>query len=324
MKRGKEVYDKIEIPAELSERVNEAIASVDSKQARKKAKVYSRNRKLVTFIRTTGTLAAALVICLTVGVNSSQVLAVELGSLPVIGPLARVLTVRSFEEHEESVDLVAEVPQIEEAVTAQNTSEGGSLTAAGGMGEETTDTYVADINAEINAIVDDFVAKAKQDMADYKDAFFATGGTEEEWADRSMDVQVSYEVKYQSGPYLSLVLHANECWVAAYQENNYYNLDLENHRDITLEDLLGPDYITICNESIINQIEEQISEDENKIYFGYGPTADELDEEWKFTTITPETHFYINENGNPVICFEKYEIAPGYMGVCEFEILRKN
>lgn len=309
MKRGKEIYDSIEIPKELSERINGAIDSVDRRQAEKKVRTYAGKRKLKIVIRTAGGLAAAFLVCLTVGVNSSQVLAQELGSLPVIGTLARVLTVRSFEEHENSVELTARIPEI------QQTSQSGAAEAG-------NSAYIEDINAEIEGLVEEFIAKAKQDMADYKEAFFATGGTEEEWADRTMDVQVSYEVKYQEGAYLSLVLHADECWLAAYQENHYYNLNLEEHRDITLEDLLGADYIEICNESIIRQIKEQISGDENKIYFGYDNLVEEGLTESKFTSITPDTAFYINEQGNPVICFPKYEIAPGYMGVCEFEILR--
>ena len=41
-----------------------------------------------------------------------------------------------------------------------------------------------------------------------------------------------------------------------------------------------------------------------------------------FTTITDETNFYINENGNPVVVFDKYEIAPGAYGEQEFEIVK--
>lgn len=314
MKRGKEVYDSIEIPVELSDRVNEAIAAVDRRQAEKKKRALVRSRKLRAFVKTTGTLAAAFFICLTVGVNSSYVFAKEVGNIPVIGVLARVLTVRSYSGQENDVILTAEVPNIQETDAV-----------AGGRDIAATDAdgdYVADINREIDKIVTEFIAGAKQDMAEYKDAFFATGGTDEEWADRTMDVSVTYEVKYQEGPYLSMVLRADQCWVSAYEENHYFNLDLENDRNITLEDLLGEDYIAICNESIIRQIEEQVAADEGKTYFGYGADTEEWVEDVKFKTITPETGFYINEKGNPVICFEKYEIAPGYMGTCEFEILR--
>lgn len=357
MNRGKDVYDRIEIPVELSERVNTAIASIDKKEAERKAKIKRRNRKIMVFVRSAGTVAASFLVCLTLGVNSSQVLAEGIGGLPVIGPLAQVLTVRTYEEHSGDVNLQAEVPEIqmatvtgaggvEEAAPEEGSggnegisladADGGNPAEAGDAAEEaleeatdlnantesaiTQSDYVADINAEIDRIVEEFIAQAKQDMADYRTAFFETGGTEEEWADRTMDVNVNYEVKYQEGAWLSLVLHVDECWVYAYQENYYYNLDLENRRDITLEDILGADYINICNDSIIAQIEEQISADENKTYFGYGSHVDEFEEEIKFTTITPETKFYINESGNVVICFAEYEIAPGYMGVCEFEI----
>ena len=43
-------------------------------------------------------------------------------------------------------------------------------------------------------------------------------------------------------------------------------------------------------------------------------------EEGGFIGISENAKFYINENGNPVIVFEKYEIAPGSSGEIEFEI----
>ena len=43
-------------------------------------------------------------------------------------------------------------------------------------------------------------------------------------------------------------------------------------------------------------------------------------DEFAFDTITEDTKFYINEAGNVVISFEKYEIAPGAYGNVEFEI----
>ena len=59
-------------------------------------------------------------------------------------------------------------------------------------------------------------------------------------------------------------------WVAASEERHYYNLDLAQERALTLEDVLGEDYVRICNESIDAQIREQIRTDEMKSYFGYG------------------------------------------------------
>ena len=39
-----------------------------------------------------------------------------------------------------------------------------------------------------------------------------------------------------------------------------------------------------------------------------------------FTTVSENTKFYLNEAGNAVVVFDEYEIAPGYMGMPEFEI----
>ena len=38
-----------------------------------------------------------------------------------------------------------------------------------------------------------------------------------------------------------------------------------------------------------------------------------------FKMVDENTNFYINADGNPV-CFEKYEVSPGFMGVQEFAI----
>ena len=39
-----------------------------------------------------------------------------------------------------------------------------------------------------------------------------------------------------------------------------------------------------------------------------------------FTSIRPDQSFYINADGALVLVFDKYEAAPGYMGVVEFTI----
>ena len=80
-----------------------------------------------------------------------------------------------------------------------------------------------------------------------------------------------------------------------------------------VQDLLGDDYIAIANAQIKAQMEERMAADQNVSYFDADMGG--------FTTITAETPFYINQVGHPVITFEQYEIAPGFMGQQEFEIV---
>ncbi|MCX4265490.1 MAG: hypothetical protein OSJ64_01525, partial [Firmicutes bacterium] len=91
-------------------------------------------------------------------------------------------------------------------------------------------------------------------------AIFATGGTEEEWADREMNVVVDYEIKSQTDTSVSFVVSLAEGWVAAHEERYYYNLDLAQNQNITLQMLLGDDWVQICNDAINRVIAASVDE----------------------------------------------------------------
>lgn len=78
--------------------------------------------------------------------------------------------------------------------------------------------------------------------------------------------------------------------------------------------MLGPDYKELANEAVRAGIAAQEAESPDNIYF-HGEEGVE-----GFTSIADDQRFYINEAGNQVLIFEKYEIAPGYMGQPEFEV----
>ena len=298
---GKRTYEQIEIPGELQETMNRAVRSVD----KKKSAARYRKRRMMRAVRNIGVAAAAVLLCMTVGVNTNEVLAKELGQLPVIGSLVRVLTITSYHEEDGDHDITVNVPEIEVEETQ-----------TAGMSDADIEEAV---NAQIQEIVDSHIAQAKEKFAEYKEAFFATGGTEEEWGDRTMDIDVDYEVKYQEGSVLSLELSTFEGWVAAQELRYYYNIDVAQNRELTLKDLLGGDYVNIANESIRQQMKERVAADENLVYWGVTETESGID---GFVSVDEDTDFYINADGNPVVCFGEYEIAPGFMGIQEFEIER--
>ena len=298
---GKRMYEQIEIPEELRETMNRAVRSVD----KKKSAARYRKRRMMRAVRNIGVAAAAVLLCMTVGVNTNEVLAKELGQLPVIGSLVRVLTITSYHEEDGDHDITVNVPEIEVEETQ-----------TAGMSDADIEEAV---NAQIQEIVDSHIAQAKEKFAEYKKAFFATGGTEEEWGGRTMDINVDYDVKYQEGSVLSLVLTTSEVWVSAQELRYYYNIDVAQNRELTLKDLLGGDYVNIANESIKQQMKERAAADENLVYWGVTETESGID---GFVSVDEDTDFYINADGNPVVCFGEYEIAPGFMGIQEFEIER--
>lgn len=306
-------YEQITIPDELDDLVRNTIRN-QMERKKKTMKKTEHKRSIKIAVRTLGALAAALVL-FCIPLNTNESFAKQMQSVPVLGKLAQVLTIRSYSYTENDTNVNVTMPEIAAKDSADSDAAGVALQSAA------TD-FTDEINTQISNIVENYEADAKARFEEYKESFFATGGTEEEWAGRTCDVNVDYEVTYQEGSVLSLVLTTEESWVAVYGERYYYNLDVESGKYITLQDLLGDDWVQICNESIDTQIKERLAEDteEQLLYWGYGRDEDEYD--WKFTTVTEDTSFYINAAGNPVVCFPKYEIAPGYMGIQEFEIVK--
>lgn len=321
-----EYYRSIPIPERLQDMVAETIGQ-HAKKEREQSRRMRRKKSIVVTLRTVGVLAAAVVLFM-IPLNVSEAFAKQMQDVPVLGAFAKVLTLRSYSYTENDVNVNIQVPEItisdtgEDAdisggsdVAAGETESDGGMDAAQGGAER-----IADVNAEILQIVEDYEAAAKQRFEEYKEAFFATGGTEEEWGGRTCDVDVEYTVTYQEGTRLSLVLTTTESWAAVYAQRYYYNLDVQTGKTLTLEDVLGADWKEICNESIVAEIERRVAEEEDMMYWGYTEGDEYIDDIEGFQSVSEQTGFYINERGNVVVCFDKYEIAPGYMGMQEFEI----
>ncbi|WP_294549361.1 DUF3298 and DUF4163 domain-containing protein [uncultured Pseudoflavonifractor sp.] len=223
-------------------------------------------------------------------VNASPAFASAVYQVPVLGDLARVVTVTEYSiaDGERLIDV--RLPAVE-------------------------DTGHSDleqrINTEIQTRIDAVLAEAQARAEETKEAFVATGGDPDEFMPVIIDVD--YEVKCRNDQYLSFVIFKTETKASAYTEFFCYNIDLETGTDLTLQDMLGPNYKEIANQVIREEIARR-SQDPDNVYF------DGTDGIQGFQSIAADQPFYINEAGNPVVVFEKYEIAPGYMGQQEFEI----
>ena len=278
--RARESYQETPIPAELNDRV---LAGIRQGQAN-----YRKSNRVRRFRRSMGTFAACF--ALTVGVlNLSPTVAAAAADVPVLGGLFQVLTIRSYE-----------------------TADGDKTVEVAQPAVENNSVFAEKINREIQARVDAKVAEGQQIIEEYRDAFFATGGTQEDWDRHDNRVSVTYEVKSQTDTTVSFVVNTYIAITSVYSERFYYNLDLANDRELTLADLLGEDWVDICNRAIQTQIDGTAPEDS----FFFAP------EEGGFTTVDETTPFYIREDGVPVVVFPKYAIAAGAAGFPEFPIER--
>ena len=167
------------------------------------------------------------------------------------------------------------------------------------------------INYEISSKINEVIEEAKNRAEEYKNAVLATGGTMEDF--RPTMVNVDYKITYQDDNFISFIITKSESFASAYEEQYFYNIDIQNGKELNLKDVLGANYKEIVDNSVETQISERVINDSNKIYF--------KKEEGGFSGIKDEYQdFYINENKKAVVVFQKYEIAPGYMGIQNFEI----
>lgn len=295
LKEAKEIYDHIVVPEELDSRLRKALEHAPERK--------KKSNNVVKFTKWASTAAAALFLCFTVGLNTSESFAMGMSELPVIGTVAKVLTIRSYESTEDTVTTKVVVPEVQ----VETATEG-------------VKNVVTDVNAKIQSLVDEFTAQKTMEIEEYKEAFFATGGTEEEWSERSIDVNVNYEVKHQSDTTLSLLVYAWISWFNFQEERHFYNIDLVTGKELTLVDLLGEDAYEYATDQVFQQMQERIAKDpEGLVYWGINDSTDGTDG-FEFVGVTEATPFYINMEGNVVISYNKYDAGPGYMGVQEFEI----
>ena len=229
-------------------------------------------------------LAASVCVLFVAALNLNPAFAAAAAQVPVLGSMARVLTFTEYHIESESRLLNARVPEID--------------------GTDFPDLEER-INEEIQQKIDAGMAQAQERAAQEYEAYVATGGDPDEFI--PVTITFDYEVKSCTDDVLSFELQRFEVRASSFTELTYYNIDLNTGESITLEDLLGPDWKDKVNAVVNAAIDEH-----PEFYFAK--------DQGGFTGVSDNQRFYINEAGNPVVVFQKYEIAPGSSGVLEFEI----
>lgn len=276
LERTRARYRAQETPEELSLAVRAAIR--EGERLRKRRRVLRRS------------LATALAgcACFVLLVNGSPTFAQAVYDVPLLGSLARIFTVTEFTVNDDEHVIDVRLPALE------NTGY--------------TDLE-QQINQEISTRVQAVIDEAEQRAQETKEAYVSTGGDPDDYIPVIIDVD--YEVKCQTEHYLSFVIQKTETRASAYTEFYTYNIDLETGRELTLRDLLGPNWMETVNAQVEAQIAER-SKDPDNVYW----TA----EEGGFQGISEDQPFYLNQEERPVVVFEKYELGPGSMGSQEFVI----
>lgn len=267
-------------------------AQVEELRAKmEEAKMADKKDKIKRLQTRAALTAAAFVGSFLILPNTSPVIAHAMEQIPVLGKLIEVVTFRDYEYESDRNHADIQVPEIKVELGLPEDQTLENL-------ERTTD----EINREIKKITDSLIEE------------FETYLEKEEGY---QDILVKSEILTATADYFTLKLLCYQGAGSGYQWNYYYTIDLNTGKRLQLKDVFmeGADYITPISEAIKEQMKAQMDADENVYYW-----LDDEIEEWNFKSVTDETSFYINENGNVVIGFNEGDVAPMYMGAVEFEI----
>lgn len=222
-----------------------------------------KHRRFQSAARSVTSIAAAFVAILFIGVNVSPALAAALEGVPLIGPLASVMTLDKVHEQEEHKELDVETPQ----VTGLNNRE---------------------LEDALNAL---FAGKAQAVIDDFKALVMDAGHTA---------MQFGYEVLANDDALFTIDIITFEAQGSSMTWHNYYTVDLSQGKLVTLADLFvkDADFTSRLTELVRADLDAQ-----EIPYF-----AEDFD------GVRADQCFFIDANGQLVICFEKYAIAPGYVG----------
>lgn len=260
------------------------------------------NTKMTKFI-----VAAAAVATFVILPNTTASVAHAMEQIPIIGRLVEVVTFRDYEYESDKKTADIEVPELE-VITAEeekandNVKENAINQQKENTVQQNLEKTTKEINAEIQLITEEIIADFEASLAEdegYK------------------DVVVKSEILATTPEYFTLKLMCFEAAGSGYEWNHYYTIDLNTGERIQLKNLFkeNADYITKISENIKVQMQEQMDADESVMYW----LNDEM-EEFNFKQITEDTSFYLNDNGNLMICFNEGDVGPMSMGVVEFEI----
>ena len=237
-------------------------------------------------LKTTAASVAAAALLITAGVNTSPALAENLSEIPIFGGIVKVLTFREYKIDKDKFDANIKVPKIE--------------------------------GLENNELQNSLNEKYIKENKELYEAFVSEMEELQSKNSGNISISTDYEVKTDNDNILSIGRYIVSTAGSSDKKIKYDTIDKKNQILITLPSLFkNESYTEAISENIKEQMRAQMKEDENKVYW-----IDDfvMDSDSEFKNISKEQSFYINHEGKLIISFDKYEIAPGYMGTQEFTI----
>ena len=134
-------------------------------------------------------------------------------------------------------------------------------------------------------------------------------------------LEIHHETVTDNEQYFTLKLSIYQAAGSGAESYKFYTIDKHSGQQVHLGDLFQENsgYKELMSEDIRNQMRALMAKDEMNMYWVDSTDMPELN--WE--GLKEDQNFYFDEEGNLVIVFDEYEVAPGYMGAQEFTVARE-
>lgn len=230
----KQEYNNIPVPEAAKARVLAGIKEGKNISEKAESTEHRNSRKkhssLFCVLRTTSTTAAAAVIALAIVTNVSPTIANAMTSLPVIGAIAKVVTLRTYEDKTNHFEAKVDIPEVDSAPEAVNRS------------------------------IEDYANKL---IAQYEKDLKASQG------EGNYSLTSTYDVVTDTDRYLCLRIDTTVVMASGTEYTKVFTIDKTTGNIISLSDLFKdrPEILTAISDNIKEQMKEQMKADSSVTYF---------------------------------------------------------
>lgn len=249
------------------------------------AKEEKKKNKKIVYVRRAGLGVSAACLCLVALANISSSTAYALQKIPVIGSIAKVVTFREYTDSTNDFEASVDIPKLTDA--AENAKE------------------LEQTNKTIEEYANEFISQYENDLKESEGV-------------GNYELKSTYQVIREDEQELVIEIDTTLVMASGNEYKKVFNIDKNTGKIKKLADYFKKDsnYIEVLTKEIKRQMREQMKDGE-KSYFIDSETGFD---DWDFKKLSEDADFYFDTDGNLVILFDEYEVAPGYMGAVSFTI----
>lgn len=217
--------------------------------------------------------------------NLSVTYAHAVENFPIIGDLVEIFTVRNYFYSDDRHELDADVPEVNDP----NNQQVSNL-----------------INKDVNELTEAVIQKFYDDLEISHDTGYGS-------------IYIDYETVTNTDEWFTLKLTVSEVQASSNTYFKFYHIDRTNGTYVTFGDLIDSEDFGAIEQIIRAQMEAEMAADPDVVYW-----TEDTELGQSVTALSAEQNFYFDDAGNLVIVYDKYEVAPGFMGCPEIVIGKEN